>query len=356
MSACCHPPATPPASAFAAFRRDFLLLGSAAVLLAAVVTHVWAADFLATFPRLAEFAHGTTTFLGQIWWGVLLGILAAGVLANLPAGVVAGVLGRGGTLAGLARAAGAGVLLDLCSHGILLVGMQLYRQGASYGQVLAFLIASPWNSFSLTFVLWGLIGLPLTLGFIGLSLVVAVTSGLAAEWAVRRGYLLASPHAAALPADFSWQKSCKKVWQEARFSLPGFWRLLLRGFTESRMVLRWILFGAVLAGVVRAVLPLATFQNWFGPTLLGLAATLLAATALEVCSEGSVPLATDLVTRAAAPGNAFTFLMAGVATDYTEIAALRATTGSWRLAFFLPLVTLPQVLLLGWLLNNWAAV
>jgi uncharacterized membrane protein YraQ (UPF0718 family) len=55
--------------------------------------------------------------------------------------------------------------------------------------------------------------------------------------------------------------------------------------------------------------------------------------------------------RAAAPGNAFTFLMAGVATDYTEVMTLRDTTRSWKIALALPLVTVPQVIVIGLLLN-----
>jgi len=87
--------------------------------------------------------------------------------------------------------------------------------------------------------------------------------------------------------------------------------------------------------------------------MIGLLLTLLAATVIEVCSEGSSPIAADLLTRAGAPGNAFTFLMAGAATDYTEIMVLRETTKSWKATFALPLLTTPQVLLIAWVLNHW---
>jgi hypothetical protein len=97
--------------------------------------------------------------------------------------------------------------------------------------------------------------------------------------------------------------------------------------------------------------PTEIFETWFGATLLGLFTTFVAATIIEVCSEGSVPLAADLMTRAAAPGNAFTFLMAGAATDYTEILVLREVTGRLNAALLLPLLTVPQVLVIGWALN-----
>ena len=117
------------------------------------------------------------------------------------------------------------------------------------------------------------------------------------------------------------------------------------------MVLRWILLGVLIASAVRAFVPADAFATYFGPTLAGLGATVLAATVIEVCSEGSTPIAADLLTRAGAPGNGFAFLMGGVATDYTEVLVLRETTRSWKIALFLPLVTLPQILLLGWLIN-----
>ena len=105
--------------------------------------------------------------------------------------------------------------------------------------------------------------------------------------------------------------------------------------------------------LIQAFVPTEHLQNYFGPTLLGLGFTLVATTIIEVCSEGSTPIAADLLTRANAPGNAFTFLMAGVSTDYTEIMSLKETTKSWKISLFLPLITVPQVLVLSWIMNQY---
>ena len=118
------------------------------------------------------------------------------------------------------------------------------------------------------------------------------------------------------------------------------------------MVIRWILFGIVLIAFIRAFVPIEFFGQWFGPTTAGLLLTLLAATIIEVCSEGSTPIAADLVNRADAPGNGFTFLMAGASTDYTEIMAIKDTMKSWHIALLLPLITVPQILFIGWMLNQ----
>lgn len=283
--------------------------------------------------------------------GLALGIVAIGILGRVPRDMVMALLGRGGRVGGILRAVGAGLLLDLCNHGILLVGMKLYERGASLGQVMAFLIASPWNSLSLTLILFGLIGWKWTLLFIAASAVIALASGLLFDRLVSSGVLPANPHTRDLPADYHLGRD---LWTRLRgFRPTPRWVLaMLRdGLAESRMVIRWILFGALLAALIRAVVPLDLYQAWFGPTLAGLLLTLLAATVIEVCSEGSTPLAADLVTRAGAPGGGFTFLMAGASTDLTEILALRETTRSWKIALFLPLVTVPQIVALGALMN-----
>jgi len=103
--------------------------------------------------QLTHFSAGIFHLLNKMWWGLALGILAVGALAKVPREWVAAVLGRPGTLQGIFRAMSAGLILDLCNHGILLVAMKLYERGASLGQTLAFLIASPWNSLSLTLIL-----------------------------------------------------------------------------------------------------------------------------------------------------------------------------------------------------------
>ena len=44
--------------------------------------------------------------------------------------------------------------------------------------------------------------------------------------------------------------------------------------------------------------------------------------------------------------------MTGVSTDYTEIMVRREATKSWRIALFLPLLTVPQVILIAALMNG----
>ena len=302
--------------------------------------------------RLGAFTHGAFEMMNKMWWGILFGIVAIGLIGMIPREFITAILGPGGRFSGILRACGAGLLLDLCNHGILMVGMKLYERGASLGQIFAFLIASPWNSISTTLILIALIGLKWTLIIIALSAVIGIATGLLADFLVRSGTLPPNPHQKDLPASFRFWPEAKRQFSAARFDRRFLWQHIKRAFAESRMIIRWILFGAVLVALLRALFDPSAFSHWFGPTIAGLALTFLAATIIEVCSEGSSPLAADLLTRANAPGNGFAFLMAGAATDYTEILALRQTTKSWKLALALPLLTSPQILFIAWLLNQ----
>lgn len=307
-------------------------------------------------PWLNTMSDTASEMMRAMWWGVLFGIVAVGWLNRIPREVIIAALGPGHTKRGIVRATLAGLLLDLCNHGILMVAMKLYERGASLGQVMAFLIASPWNSFTLTLILIGLIGFPWTLAFILFSMLIAWISGMIFDHLEMNGTLPMNPlfkngKQEALPEDFHLGNTLKDLAKNGDYSLKATMNMLWDGVKGARMVIRWIMFGIVLVALIRAFVPMDIFANWFGATVTGLFLTLLAATIIEVCSEGSTPIAADLVNRAQAPGNGFTFLMAGAATDYTEVMVIKDTMKSWKIALFLPLITVPQVLFIGWIMN-----
>ncbi|MFC6632176.1 permease [Microbulbifer taiwanensis] len=324
-----------------------------------LVTILYFSNWLLDFSVLPQWLHhmstGVVELVHTMWWGVAIGALFVGLLGRIPQELVIKVLGRGGSKRGLFRATLAGLFFDLCSHGILMVGMQLYKRGASLGQVMAFLIASPWNSLSLTVILIALIGFWWTLLFILCSAVIALVAGYLADRLVDRGKLPSNPNKVELPEGYDWRSEVSELWERAELTPTSIGGLLWEGIRGSQMVVRWLLVGIVLAVLVRAFVDPAVFEQWFGPSLLGLGATLVAATILEVCSEGATPLAADIFSRASAPGNAFSFLMAGVSTDYTELMSIKDTSGSWKIAFALPLLTLPQIIVAGLLMNHFGA-
>lgn len=327
-------------------KRDFIYLGSFVL--------VGLAYFLACLPGdkaffgpVQIFSHHVFELMNSMWWGLALSILGVGLLNKIPRQMVYRYFGSNKGVGGLFKATMAGTLFDLCSHGILVLAMKIYQRGATLGQTLAFLIASPWNSFSLSLILYSLIGGNLTFLFLILSIVIAIFTGWLFDLLVERKWLPENPNALFVEAPISGPTVLS-----FRLSLSGFLQLLKDGFKDAKPVLKWIFFGTLLSALVSMLVTPEVFASYFGSNLKGTLLTLLAATGIEVCSEGSVPLAADLVNVAKAPGNAFIFLMAGVATDLTEILALKETTRSWKIALLLPLVTVPQIIFFG-LLINW---
>lgn len=339
---------------------DFLLWGSLCVMVLAALVSALDLDVP---PWLLRFSTTCYHLFAKSWWAILGGILSMAILSQMPKQLVGMLLGRAGTWSGIIRATAAGLLLDLCNHGILLVAMGLYKRGASLGQTLAFLIASPWNSLSMTLLLSALIGWHWMLIFVLLSALVGILTGYLVECLTKRGILPRNPHS--LPQIFSLDTNIaastsentplflwKKFIQQIQPRPKNIYRLVKIGISDSRMVLRWIFFGFVMTAAVKAFVPNSWVQSGFAATISGLFLTLLVTSVLEVCSEGSSPLAADIFHTAQAPGNAFVFLMAGAATDYTEVMALKQTTKKWICALMLPILTLPQITALGWLLNR----
>lgn len=339
----CHAPGS---------RPDFLLIGCGVIIALSYLVYLFLSLPLSDYEALFTFSRSVFNLVNTMWWGVILGMVFVGLLDKMPRELVMSALGTKRGISGIMRATAAGTAFDLCSHGILLVGMKLYERGASTGQLMAFLIASPWSSFSLTLIMWALVGLPWTLCFIFLSMVIAVLSGLVFEKFEDMGILPANPNKIQLPKNFKFLPALKKEYKAMTFDAEFFFDVAKAGVKGSGMIIRWLLLGVILAALMRTFISVEHFHTFFGPTVAGLMVTMVMATILEVCSEGSTPIAADIMNRAHAPGNMFAFLMAGVATDYTEVMSIKETTRSWKIALFLPLVTLPQVLVLGYILNQ----
>lgn len=241
MNSCCETPShTHP-------KADKLFWGSLTIIVGGVAAYFFCDIFEISAPLIHHFGHSIISLLQAMWWGVLLGLFFVGLMGRVPKEYFTAMLGRGDTIGGIFRAAGAGLLLDLCSHGILMVGAKLYERGASLGQMMAFLIASPWNSLSLTLILISLIGLKWTLLFIAGSTVIAIVTGLAYQGLTRAGVFPANPNAVVLPDDFNLLADAKTRLKTFRPN-GAFWSALFKGgWQDSQMVLRWLLFGVVLA-------------------------------------------------------------------------------------------------------------
>ncbi len=326
---CCHTP--PPGEPLRVSRNLKISL----VLLLCLV----AVSFLPTLEALNTSLLG---YLKLLAVPLILGFLLGGSIDYfVPQGFIYRYLGRTGKPS-LFYALAGGFLMSSCSHGILAIAIQIYRKGASIPAVITFLLASPWANFPVTILLvsffgWKGILFIVTAGFI------AILTGFIFEILERGGYIEKN-NVVDAEETYEWEKI-------KNFSLRGSVPGVLRGSLNlSNMVLWWLIVGLIMAVLIDVYVPGEFFMQYLGPDAGGLLLTLVAATVIEVCSEGSSLVAFELYDKVGSFGNPFVFLMAGVVTDYTEIGLLWTNIGR-KTALLLPVVTVPQVLFFGFLYN-----
>jgi len=308
-------------------------------------------------PVLKPFFEALIDYIELIWWAILLGFLIGGIIDYfIPREYIQKYLSRHRKRTILYSII-FGFLMTACSHGILAIAMELYKKGANTSSVIAFLMASPWANLPITVLLFGFFGWKAFLIIIS-ALLIAFVTGLIYLKLEQKG-MVECRHCKLgedkqILTDFSIMKDVKKRWKAYNFNAKNIIKAIkgtIKGsWALTKMVMWWLLIGMIMAAFARAYIPHDLFMSYMGPTLLGLAVTLIFATIIEVCSEGSSPLAFEISNQTGAFGNSFTFLMAGVATDYTEIGLIWHNIGK-KAALWLPIVTIPQILILGLLFN-----
>lgn len=306
-------------------------------------------------PILVPFRNNFLQYLKIVSIPIILGLGLGGVVDYfVPKEYISKTL-SGKSSRTIFRACGLGFLMSACSHGILALSIELYRKGASVAAVISFLLASPWANLPITILLFSFFGFKAFLIIIS-ALIISLNTGLIYLWLDKKGLIEKNPNTLEVNRDFSILKDAKARFKNYKFStnqlfqkdIPGIWQGAL---SLGDMVLWWIILGMGLASLAGAYIPAHFFHKFMGPTFIGLLVTLALAAVIEICSEGSSPLAFEIYRQTGALGNSFSFLMAGVVTDYTEIGLIWVTIGR-RSALWLPAIALPQVIFLAVIFNK----
>jgi len=219
----------------------------------------------------------------------------------------------------LLKATVSGVLLPLCSCGVMPLALGLYYSGAYLGPTLAFLVATPVINPAAAILAFALLGpqiatiyvvsgfaLPLLVGFLGNKF---------------GGPELFSPAAAG--------RNCLP--QSANTVSVPFWSRvkggLSWGFNDLAIqTCRFIVLGIIFAALLLTLIPTPFIQNYLSsPKLISLVGITLLGAVMYVCALGHIPFIAALVAAGAAPGVAVTFLLSGVATNLPEMVSI------WRL-------------------------
>lgn len=322
----------------------FLISGLTLVLLGA--------SFL--LPVLEGFRRTFWDYARMMFWPVAAGFFAGGLIDHyVPAEYISKHLSIPKKRT-IFYSVGLGFLMSACCHGILAIAMEIHKKGASGPAVVSFLLASPWANLPITILLFGFFGIKAFLIVFG-AIAIALITGLLMQPLDRVGWIEKNRHSMEVEEAFSIWRDILRRFRDHEYSHENFWKAFNGVFggamSLAAMVLPWVLIGIVLGGLVTTFVPEHVFHHFLGTTFLGLLVTMGAATLLEVCSEGTSPLAFTLYQQTGAFGNVFAFLMGGVVTDMTEIGLVWKNLGP-KTAFWMLAISLPQVLLLGWIFNK----
>ena len=256
-------------------------------------------------------------------------------------------------LSSLVKATISGMLLPICSCGVVPLALSLYYSGAYLGPTLAFLVATPIINPAAVLLALALLGpkltviyvitgfmLPMIIGVIGNKL---GKNELVSPMAVAMAEAMKNAPAGAETGDFA---AVKTPWPNKIYSGLD-WAVRSLGLQVSRYVLVGILFAAFLLTII----PVAFIQDYLSsPALISLFGIVILGTVMYVCAVGHIPFIAAIVAAGAAPGVAITFLLSGVATNLPELFSIYKLIGK-RTVVIYTLTVVVFAIIVGYFTN-----
>lgn len=283
-----------------------------------------------------------TDFFSELWVlllemapYLLLGFLFAGILkVFFPKRLIRKYIGKS-NFRSVVNAALLGVPMPLCSCGVLPTGISFYKNGASRGSTVSFLVSTPQTGVDSIIATYAMLGLPLAI----LRPVIALFSGILGG--TLTNYLGGSIAVA--------EQNTGKEEENGERSVREMFRY---GFVEMLQdISKWLIIGFLVAAFLAVLIPDDFFIETISNEYLSMILILVASIPLYVCATGSIPIAAVLLLKGLSPGAAIVFLMAGPATNAATMAVISNTMG--RRTFWLYLLSIVGgALLFGTIVNE----
>jgi uncharacterized membrane protein YraQ (UPF0718 family)/copper chaperone CopZ len=268
---------------------------------------------------------------------LMLGFLFAGILyAWFPAEKMTKYLGKNNSASAF-NAALLGIPLPLCSCGVIPTGVSFYKNGASKGSAVSFLISTPQTGVDSIMVTWSLLGLPMAIIRPIIALVTGVFGGVMTNRLENRE----SGRNIKPPVEYDSTK--KKV------GIIGMLRYAFGEFLED--IVKWLVIGLLIAALIAVIIPDDFFLRYLSNDYLSMLIILVASIPLYVCATGSVPIAAVLMMKGLSPGAAIVFLMAGPATNAATISVIANSMGRKTLIRYLVSI-IAGALVFGFIVNE----
>ncbi|MGW8316537.1 MAG: permease [Bacteroidales bacterium] len=265
---------------------------------------------------------------------LMLGFFFAGLLRVVfPRHVITRYMGRR-NLRSAMNASLLGVPMPLCSCGVLPTGIGFYKNGASRGSTVSFLISTPQTGIDSMLATYSLLGLPLAIIRPVVALVTGVFGGVLGNLVDRNGR-------GKEEVDIQEEEYPRDMKEMFRY-----------GFVELvQDISKWLVIGMLLAALLSVVIPDDFFTQNISSEYLAMLLMLLASVPLYICATGSIPIAAVLLMKGLSPGAALVLLMAGPATNIATMAVIGNALGRKTLWVYLASIV-GGALLFGILINE----
>lgn len=266
----------------------------------------------AYFGELANLVNEMSPYL-------LLGFLFAGVLRVVfPRHIITRYMGQN-NFRSVFNASLLGVPMPLCSCGVLPAGIGFYRNGASRGPTISFLISTPQTGVDSILATYSLLGLPLAIIRPVVALITGLVGGVLGNAVERKGK-------EEDPGDQRTEEHYERSVKE----------LFRYGFVELiQDISKWLVIGMLVAAFLSVLIPADFFISTISSEYLAMLLMIAASVPLYICATGSIPIAAVLLMKGLAPGAALVLLMAGPATNIATMAVIGNTLGKRSLWVYL---------------------
>lgn len=264
--------------------------------------------------------------LGDMAPYLLLGFFFAGLLyAFMPRQKIEKYFG-GNAVKSSVLASLFGIPLPLCSCGVIPTGTALYKNGASRGGTVSFLISTPQTGVDSILASFSLLGLPFAIIRPLAAFITGITGGIITGRVAPNKVVSAS---------YTDEEIVKKSLKQKMKDVFRY------GFVEFiQDISKWLVIGLILAAMISALIPNDFFALLNLPPILQMLLILVVSIPLYICATGTIPLAAVLILKGISPGAAFVLLMAGPATNAATITMIGKVLGKKSLFIYLGTIIL----------------
>lgn len=281
---------------------------------------------------------------GASGW-LFISFIIAGLLHNIISPKVLQKSLGNKKISSLFKSTVSGMLLPICSCGVIPIGISMYYSGVYLGPVLAFMTSTPVINPIAVVLSLGLLGPQITFIYVLSGFIVPMIVGIIANvFGKEETYI-------------STDNCDNYVAIELEEEKQGFIQNIIDGLKWSfddlaPTISKYVVIGMLVAGFITTVFPTSVIQKYLGdPGALSLGAIAIISCVMYVCAVGHIPFIAALVASGASPGVAITFLIAGAATNLPELISMFNMIGKRAVIIYSTTLTVCS-LVIGYFTNK----